>query len=251
MVELNELESYCNELLNPAAFDDYCPNGLQLDAGVAEIRRVVSGVTACQALLERAVDRGADLLLVHHGYFWKGETQPLVGMKGRRVRTLIQNGINLMAYHLPLDAHPGLGNNHQLAQRFGIEGAAPLDEKEGLLWCGILAQAESPAEFAQRIARSLDRPPLHIAGGDHPVRRVGWCSGGGEGYLVQAAAAGLDAFVSGEVSEQTTHQARELGIHYFAAGHHATERYGVQRLGETLAQQFGLWHEFIDIPNPV
>lgn len=251
MVELNALENYCNKLLNPATFDDYCPNGLQVDAGRGEIQRIVTGVTACQALLEAAMERQADLLLVHHGYFWKGEPAVLTGIKGRRVRTLMQNGVSLMAYHLPLDAHRELGNNRRLAIQLGIAEAAPLDENEGLLWAGVLESEESPEVFSERIDSALGRQPLHISGGGDRIQRVGWCSGGAQGYIEQAAAAGLDAFISGEVSEQTTHLARELGIHYYAAGHHATERYGVRELGDHLAGHFDLWHEFIDIPNPV
>jgi len=251
MVDLSVLETYCNKLLDSATFDDYCPNGLQLYAGRVEIQRIVTGVTACQALLEAAVEHQADLLLVHHGYFWKGEPAVLTGIKGHRVRTLMQNGISLMAYHLPLDAHRELGNNRRLAIQLGITEAAPLDENDGLLWAGVLDSEESPELFSERIGSALERQPLHISGGGDRIQRVGWCSGGAQGYIEQAAAAGLDAFVSGEVSEQTTHLVRELGIHYYAAGHHATERYGVRELGEHLAEHFELWHEFVDIPNPV
>ncbi|WP_428609344.1 Nif3-like dinuclear metal center hexameric protein [Sedimenticola sp.] len=248
MVDLFELEQYCNALLGTADFDDYCPNGLQLDAGKREIRTVVSGVTASQALIEAAVQAEADLLLVHHGYFWRGEAAPLTGVRGRRIRTLITGGINLLAYHLPLDAHPELGNNRTLGDLLGIKQSRPLTQR--LVWQGALDR-ETPADLAQRIAAALGREPLLIAAGDRPICRVGWCTGAAQGAIVEAAAAGLDAFISGEISESTTHLARELGIHYFAAGHHATERLGVQALGCHLAEKFDLNHQFIDDDNPV
>jgi dinuclear metal center YbgI/SA1388 family protein len=251
VIELMELETYCNELLDSTAVEDYCPNGLQVDSGGGVVRRLVSGVTASQALIDAAVERGADLVLVHHGYFWKGESQVLTGIKGRRIRALINNGISLMAYHLPLDRHPELGNNRMLAHRLGVEDARPMDEREGLLWRALLPRAETPQAFIQRLTTATDRPPLHLEGGGEQIERIAWCTGAAQGYIERAAEAGMQAFVSGEVSEQTCHLARELGIHYFAAGHHATERYGVQALGGHLAERFGLEHHFIDIPNPV
>ncbi|MCP4995772.1 MAG: Nif3-like dinuclear metal center hexameric protein [Gammaproteobacteria bacterium] len=250
MVELKELVGYCNELLNADAFEDYAPNGLQLDAGRKEINRVVTGVTASQALIDASVAAGADLLLVHHGFFWPGEPQPLVGVKGRRIRTLIQAGLNLMAYHLPLDVHPELGNNYHLGDLLGIMGAAPLSD-ESMLWSGTLESSVDGVGLAQKIEQCLGRAPLWLDGGSAKIDRIGWCSGAAQGMIQEAAGAGLDAFISGEVSEQTTHLARELGIHYFAAGHHATERGGVVSLGNHLSGQFGLDHQFIDIPNPV
>ncbi len=251
MVELDELERYCSRFLEASSFDDYCPNGLQVDAGVGQIRRLISGVTASQALIEAAVDRRGDLLLVHHGFFWRGEPSPLTGVKGRRIRTLMQQGIGLMAYHLPLDAHPGLGNNYQLAQHLGFPGGRPLEQGDGLIWWAESESPQSPVALAERITAALGREPLHIAGGLDKIRRIGWCTGAAQGQIAQAAAAGLEAFISGEISEPTVHLARELGIHYFAAGHHATERYGVGALGQHLAERFGLEHEFVDIPNPV
>lgn len=251
MANPQQLADYCNTLLQADAFDDYCPNGLQVDAGTAEVRRLISGVTACQALIDQAVNRSADLLLVHHGYFWKGEPAELTGMKGRRVRTLMRHGVSLVAYHLPLDAHPQLGNNSQLAIRLGLDGAAPLAGGDGLLWQVDLVQPLTLPVLTERITAALAREPLCIVAGSTPVRRLGWCSGAAQGYLEQAAAAGLDAFISGEISEHTVHMARELGIHYFAVGHHASERFGVQALGRHLADKFALEHEFIDVPNPV
>jgi len=247
MVNLNELVQYCDERLQASTFDDYCPNGLQVEASIS-VSRIVSGVTASLAQIEAAVEDGADLLLVHHGYFWKGESAPLVGVKGRRVRKLMQSGLSLLAYHLPLDAHPELGNNAGLGQALGIAGQ-PLESKS-LVWGGELAHAMSGNELAARISGKLHREPLQL-NAERSIRRVAWCTGAAQGYIVQAADAGYDAFISGEVSEQTLHLARELDIAYFAAGHHATERFGVMSLGAELAQHFGLSHRFVDVDNPV
>jgi dinuclear metal center YbgI/SA1388 family protein len=250
MIELKALETYCNELLDAGCVADYCPNGLQVEAGL-EVRRLVSGVTASQALIEAAIEAGADALLVHHGYFWKGEAAPLTGIKGRRIRTLMQQGISLLAYHLPLDRHPEFGNNRQLADRLGFEGAGPVPEGDGLLWQVELGQALDADALVQRITTGLGRSPQHIPGGPASIRRIGWCTGAAQGHIEEAAALGLDAYITGEISEPTVHLARELGIHFFAAGHHATERFGVQALGDHLAQRFSLEHQFVDIPNPV
>ncbi len=249
MAALHDLVDHCDRLLKAGDFQDYCPNGLQVE-GRGEVRLVVSGVTACQALIDAAAEAGADLLLVHHGFFWKGEPQPLVGMKGRRIRRLIESGMSLLAYHLPLDAHESLGNNAQLAERLGLRPEGRLDE-QGIGWLGRVEEATTLAELAARVARTLERTPLVIDGGGHPIRRIGWCSGAAQSWIDRAADAGLDAFLSGEISEQTVHVARERGIHYLACGHHATERYGVQALGAHLAAEFGLEHCFIDIDNPV
>lgn len=237
-----------DEELEPERFQDYCPNGLQVE-GRRQIRRIVSGVTASQALIEAAIEYDADLILVHHGYFWRGEPQPITGMKRQRLAALLRNQVNLVAYHLPLDAHPRLGNNVQLARRLqlSIEGALR-DDGVGLL--GSFPQSRSAEETAAVIAKTLDREPLWVSAGSHPVQRVAWCTGGAQSMLAAAAARGVDAFISGEISEQTTHEARELGVHYYAAGHHATERYGPQALGEWCAGRFGVEHRFIDIANP-
>ncbi len=248
MIELLKLEQYCNELLGVARFDDYCPNGLQVDGGKPEIGHIASAVTASQAVIEAAIEQQADLLLVHHGYFWRGEPAPLTGIKGRRIRSLLHGGLSMMAYHLPLDAHPTLGNNYLLGERLGFVNAAPLDQ--GLVWQGELPEV-TPEVLVDRIAQHLDRTPLLIRGHSRLVQSVGWCTGAAQNAISEAAAAGLDLFISGEISESTTHLARELGIHYIAAGHHATERYGVQALGEHLAKKFVLTHQFIDEFNPV
>ncbi|WP_449758056.1 type 2 GTP cyclohydrolase I [Erwinia persicina] len=243
-----ELEERVNQLLNTADFKDYAPNGLQVE-GRSEIKKVITGVTACQALLDEAVRLQADAVLVHHGYFWKSEAPAIKGMKRQRLKTLLANDINLFGWHLPLDGHPEIGNNAQLAKLFGIEVKG---EIALLLPWGELKEPVSGDVFAQRISAALGREPLHC-GDNAPalIRRVAWCSGGGQGYIDQAAAFGVDAFISGEASEQTIHSAREQGLHFFAAGHHATERDGIKALGEWLAREHGLDVTFIDINNPV
>ncbi|PIE41497.1 MAG: Nif3-like dinuclear metal center hexameric protein [Gammaproteobacteria bacterium] len=248
----DSIDQALKELLQPQFFKDYAPNGLQVE-GKADIHRVVSGVTASQALIDQAIESGADALLVHHGYFWKGENPALVGMKYRRIKALIANDINLFAYHLPLDAHPQLGNNVQLAKKLGIEITGPLElgNDRSIGNVGLLSQACSGEQFSRHIAHCLAREPLHIAGSDRPIQRVAWCTGGAQGYIELAIDQGVDAFITGEVSEQTTHLAREHGIHFFAAGHHATERYGAAAVGAWLAEKFKINHQFIDIDNPV
>lgn len=247
-VDRDVLMDILQKELEPERFVDYCPNGIQVE-GRPVIRRLVSGVTASQALIDAAVAWDADALLVHHGFFWRGEPQTVTGMRRNRLQSLLQNGINLIAYHLPLDAHPRLGNNVQLAQRLDLSVEGTLRE-DGIGLVGRARQPCSAATFAAGIAEALGREPLWVLGGDHLVRRIAWCTGGAQSMLIEAAAVGADAFISGEISERTTHEARELGVHYFAAGHHATERYGVQALGTWCAEQLGIEHRFIDIPNP-
>lgn len=251
MINLYELERYCSDFLNADAFDDYCPNGLQVDAGTADVRNMVSGVTASQALVDAAVEAEADLLLVHHGYFWRGEQQALTGIKGRRVRTLMRHGISLLAYHLPLDAHPVLGNNRLLGDLLGFVDATPVEEGSGLIWQTTLDSEQTPEGLGLLLESKLQRKPLHIEAVGRKIRRVGWCTGAAQSAIEQAAAIGLDAFITGEVSESTVHLACELGIHFYAAGHHATERYGAQALGQHLSEKFNINHRFIDVPNPV
>ncbi len=250
-VALSDLLAAANVLMQPEKFQDYCPNGLQVE-GRGEVSRLVSGVTASQALIEAAIEVGADALLVHHGYFWRGEDPCLTGMKGRRIRRLLQNELSLLAYHLPLDAHPQLGNNAQLARRLGltVKGGLQPQAEHPIGNHGELAAAVSAGEFARQVSQALGREVLLESVGDVPVQRVAWCTGGAQSYLSQAAALGVDCFLTGEVSEQTIHEARELGVHFIAAGHHATERYGASALGEALAAQLGIEHQFIDIDNP-
>lgn len=249
MAGLQDLVRYCDQRLEADAFDDYCPNGLQVESGT-EINKLILGVTASMALIEAAIEHGADGLLVHHGYFWKNEAPVITGMKGRRIRKLLENGVSLLAYHLPLDAHPELGNNVQLASRLAFPGPGAVDST-GLVWGSELENPLPANELSQRIATALERQPLLIEGGREPIGRVAWCTGGAQSYIEQAADLGYDAFISGEVSESTVHVAREREIHYFAAGHHATERYGVQALGQELATRFGIEQQFVDIDNPV
>jgi len=250
-VALDTLVAEAERYLASKGFQDYCPNGLQVE-GRPQVRRIVSGVTASQALIDAAVEAEADLLLVHHGYFWKGENPCITGMKQRRVKTLLQHDLSLLAFHLPLDVHPEVGNNVQLARQLGITVEGPLDPADkrvvGLL--GALPEPVSPRDFARHVQEVLGREPLLIDG-EQMIRRVGWCTGGGQGYIDQAIAAGVDLFISGEASEQTYHSAREHGISFIAAGHHATERYGVQALGDYLARRFAVEHLFIDCPNPI
>ena len=247
----SELVSYTNSALSIDKFSDYCPNGLQVE-GRSEIRKIVAGVTACQALIDAAIAAEADLILVHHGYFWKGEAQPLVGLKGRRIKALMQADINLLAYHLPLDAHQTWGNNVQLAQILGIRVEDGMEPGNPLSIgnIGSLDSALSAELFTQQVSEKLGREAQLISGGDREVKRVAWCTGSAERMIEQADQLGADIFISGEISEPVVHYAREAGIHYLAAGHHATERYGVQALGQHLAEKFDLDYQYIDIDNP-
>lgn len=240
-----------DQWLRPELFRDYCPNGLQVE-GRDRVRTVVTGVTASQRLLEQAIETGADMVLVHHGYFWKGEDPCIRGMKQRRIELLLNNNVSLVAYHLPLDAHRGMGNNACLARAIGASDAAPVsDDPCELMWTGTLDDPLTPEELASRLEARLNRAPLPIIeGGPEAIRRIGWCSGGAQGMIDRAAALGVDAYLSGEISEPTVHSAREQGLHYFAAGHHATERDGVQALGAALGEAFDIEHRFIEDPSP-
>lgn len=251
MLQRDTLLNELNNLLQPQFFKDYAPNGLQVQ-GRDAIQTLVSGVTASRALIERAIALNADAIFVHHGYFWKSEDPTITGMKFQRVKALIDHGINLFAYHLPLDAHPELGNNAQLAKVLGfrIEGGLQPGEPRPIGNVGSLAQSLALEQLGAQVAEKLGRPPLLVRGGDHPIRRIAWCTGGAQGYIEQAVALGADAYLSGEISEQTVHIARECGIHYIAAGHHATERFGAPAVGRYLAERFGLTHHFADIDNP-
>lgn len=250
-IALTTLVEEADRFLNAARISDYCPNGLQVE-GRPQVRRIVSGVTASQALLDAAVEAEADVVLVHHGYFWKGEDACITGMKRRRLQTLLGNDISLLAYHLPLDLHAEVGNNVQLASQLDITVEGPLDPNNpkvvGLL--GSLDEPMSARDFARRVQEVLGREPLLVEGAGM-IRRIGWCTGGGQGYIDIAIAAGVDLYLTGEASEQTFHSARENGIAFIAAGHHATERYGVQALGDYLARRFAIEHLFIDCPNPI
>ena len=262
-INAQALTDFCDEYLSAAAFKDYAPNGLQVDGG-RPIQRIVTGVTACEALIDAAIADKAEAILVHHGYFWKGEPASITGMKGQRIRKLMQHGISLIGYHLPLDAHPRIGNNAKLAELLdmSIIGALYPSESHPV---GNIANCtpQSAQSLITQITDALGRLPLHISAhyqtsdsnqsdtqNNRLIERVGICTGGAQDMIEQAALMGCDAFISGEISERTTHIARELGIDYFACGHHATERGGIQALGDIIAQQFGLPVTFIDIDNP-
>lgn len=243
----SELSDYLCGFLRIADFQDYAPNGLQVE-GRAEIKTIVTGVTACQALIDKAIELQADAVLVHHGYFWKSEPVEIVGFKQKRIKSLLAHDINLFAYHLPLDAHPDLGNNAMLAKLWGLQDVTP---QAGLVRLGRLPAPVSIRAFRDKVSESLGRDVLHLPGGPETINSVAWCSGGAQNSIDFALKWQADLYISGEVSEQTTHIAKEGGIHYFAAGHHATERLGIQALGEHLAEKFGLNCHFVDIPNPV
>ena len=243
------LDNYLADYLQVHDFRDYCPNGLQVE-GRGEIKCIVTGVTASAALIEAAVAAGADALIVHHGYFWRGEDARITGMRRRRIGLLFEHELNLFAYHLPLDAHPEIGNNATLARQLGVTQTQRFGEQD-IAALGMLADGSTVASFTQTISEKLGRAPLVIGDAARPLRRIAWCTGGAQGMFEQAIALGVDAYISGEISEQTVHLARESGVAYIAAGHHATERYGVQALGAHLAQRFGLEHQFIEIENPV
>ncbi len=244
-----ELQRYLDDLLEAARFRDYCPNGLQVE-GRDEVRTVVAGVTANQALLDAAVAQNADAIIVHHGYFWRGEDGRVTGIRRARLGTLLRHDISLFAYHNPLDAHPELGNNAQLAQLMGWRADGRFAEQD-IGFVGVPAGSCSAAELAHWVGERLGRAPLLVGDDRRLVGRVAWCTGAAQNLFEQAIAAGADAYVSGEISEQTVHLARESGVAYIAAGHHATERYGVQALGRKLEAEFGLRCCFVDVENPV
>jgi dinuclear metal center YbgI/SA1388 family protein len=246
MVARNQIESYLAALLAVERFKDYGPNGLQVE-GRAEVSRLVSGVTASRALIDAAIDAKADAILVHHGLFWRGQDGRLTGWLAERVKRLMAHGINLFAYHLPLDAHAELGNNAQLGLRLGLLPDARFGEQE-LGFAGPAAL--SLDALAERVQAALGRAPLVLPGDGRALARIGWCTGGAQGYFEAAIAAGADAFITGEVSEPQAHLARETGVAFLACGHHATERYGAPALAAHVAERFGLEHTFIDIDNP-
>ncbi len=252
MISSKQLQDYLDEYLRCADFDDYAPNGLQVE-GKANIARIATAVTASAAVIDQARLQQVDALLVHHGYFWRGENPVICGMKRQRIAHLIKQDMNLFAYHLPLDCHPDIGNNACLAKLLEIGSIKmhTIGRVKQLLWSGRLATPVTPEHFKARIHEQLHRTPLHIRGSDRPIHTLAWCSGGAQDYIEQANELGVDAYISGEISERTYYQAKELGLHYFACGHHATERYGIQALGQHLSEKFGIEHQFIDSENPV
>lgn len=248
--QLDTLRNFTDQLLEIGRYKDYCPNGLQVQ-GKQEIHKIITGVTASKALIEAAIDVKADAIFVHHGWFWRNDESAIVGQLFHRLKLLMDHEISLFAYHLPLDGHLKLGNNAQLAKLLGWEVTGQAINNE-LLWLGRPAKSNiSLEQFAADIEKKLDRKPLLIGDPARKIKKIAWCTGAAQGYLQHAVEQGVDVFISGEVSEPTFHLAQESGVAYIAAGHHATERYGVDALGQALAKQFGITHEFIDIYNPV
>lgn len=255
MVALTDIINYCDDLLDVSQFKDYCPNGLQVE-GVSEVQKIVTGVTASQALIDAAVEAKADVLIVHHGFFWPGESPIITGMKKKRVKRLLESDTSLLAYHLPLDAHPLFGNNAQLAKMLclEVEGRFGGAGVEAIAMHGRVSEPVLAKDFANTISSALGRTAIHISpdvDAEKPIQTIAWCTGAAQSYIEKAVELGVDAFITGEASEQTTHIARECGIHFFAAGHHATERYGVKALGEHLGEHFDVNQQFIEIDNPI
>ena len=248
-VPRDAIEKHLASTLDINRFRDYCPNGLQVE-GRARVSRIVSGVTASEALIRAAIRENAQALLVHHGYFWRGEDPTLTGIRRNRIRLLLEHGLHLFAYHLPLDAHAAVGNNAGLGRALGWAVQGHFGEQQ----LGCLTELErpvTPGRLVASVSRVLGRKALAVGSPPPRIRTVAWCTGAAQDMLDQAIAVGAQAFVSGEISERTVHLAREAGVLYVAAGHHATERFGVQALGEHLAGHFGIRHAFIDDPNPV
>lgn len=251
-ISRKKLSNYLDDLLQPWQIKDYCPNGLQVE-GKEEVNKMITGVTATMALIEKAIEVDADAILVHHGYFWKSEDPCIRDMKKKRLKALLDKDINLFAYHLPLDIQPQYGNNVQLAQRLGIEVQRSLEpwNKQCVALKGKLTKPMSLQQFSETVQQKLKREPFVNAGGMHDIQTIAWCTGGGQHYIDSAASQGIDLFLSGEASEQTVHVSNEMNIHFIGAGHHATERYGAKALGEHLAEKYAINVQFIDIDNPI
>lgn len=255
VVSIAELTVWLDQLLQPAKFADYCPNGLQIE-GKGQITKIVTGVTASQALLDKAVAVGADAVLVHHGWFWRGEDPTIKGVRRKRIATALKHDLSVFAYHLPLDAHPLYGNNAQLARLLSLsvdrdeQGNAVTGGGKGLVWFGSIEPACYLKQFIDRVKQVLNREPLVIGDPDRLCSRVAWCTGGAQGMFESAIEAGVDVYITGEISEPNAHLARESGVAFVSAGHHATERYGVKALGEAIAQKFNIEVLFFDINNP-
>jgi dinuclear metal center YbgI/SA1388 family protein len=249
MVQRDALEKHLASILDINRFRDYCPNGLQVEGRIG-IRTLVTGVTASRALIEAAIELDADAILVHHGYFWRNEDPRVVGPKHQRLKLLLSHEINLFAYHLPLDMHPELGNNAQLAKILQLEADSRFGEND-IGWMGMATGLATVGEMADRIEKSLGRKPLVIGDASQEIGRIGWCTGAAQNFLADAVVAGANTYLSGEISEPTVHLARETGVTYISCGHHATERYGVRALGEFISSEFDIVHYFIDIDNPV
>jgi dinuclear metal center YbgI/SA1388 family protein len=251
-LRLSELSLYLKEYLSVDKIKDYCPNGIQVE-GRDQVKRIVGGVTASQALIDEAIRKNACAVLVHHGYFWKGEAQPITGIKKKRIKQLLINDVSLLAYHLPVDVHAECGNNVQLAKALDIEITGPLEvgnpRSVGLV--GKLRKPMTVQSFSEHVSTVLGRACEFIGDREKIIEQIGFCTGAAQGMIDLAVSQNLDAYLSGEISEPTVHVARETGVAYFAAGHHATERGGIQALGQHLADRFDIEFEFIDIDNPV
>lgn len=252
MAQLKEIIQWCDQTLNTHEFKDYAPNGLQIE-GKSEVQKILCAVTASQEAIDAAIAQKADLLLVHHGYFWKGEPYPITGMRGKRIKSLIQHDISLVGYHLPLDSHPSLGNNAAIAECLALENLQALDpsERHPIGNIGFLKQAMSATEFRDYLTARLGFKTIHLPAEKSQIQKVGFCTGAAQDFIGKAAEQGCDAFISGEVSERTYYEAKELGVHYYACGHHATERYGVQRLAKAISEQFNIEYSYFELNNPI
>lgn len=252
MATLNEIIQWCDQTLQSNEFKDYAPNGLQIE-GNTQVKKILCAVTASQTAIEAAIKAGADMLLVHHGYFWKGEAYPITGMRGKRIKALIQNNISLVGYHLPLDSHPTLGNNAAIADLLELENLEQLDpvERHPIGNIGYLKQAMSPETFKMYVSERLGFNAIHLPANKTSIYKVGFCTGGAQDYISKAADQDCDAYISGEVSERTFYEAQELNVHYYACGHHATEKYGVQRLAKAISEQFNIEYIYFELNNPI
>ena len=252
MAKLQDIIQWCDQTLKSTEFKDYAPNGLQIE-GKTEVHKILAAVTASQDAIDAAIRENADLLLVHHGYFWKGEAYPITGMRGKRIKSLIQHDISLLAYHLPLDSHPSLGNNAAIADLLELERIETLDpsERHPIGNIGYLNQPMPVEEFKKFVSEKLKFDAIHLPADKNMIEKVGFCTGGAQDFIVKAAEQGCDAYISGEVSERTFYEAKELDVHYFACGHHATERYGVQRLGQAISEQFDIEYVYFELNNPI
>ena len=252
MATLADIIQWCDSTLKSHEFKDYAPNGLQIE-GKTEVNKIVCAVTASQTAIDAAIAQGADLLLVHHGYFWKGEAYPITGMRGKRIKSLIQYDISLVGYHLPLDSHPTLGNNAAISDLLELQNIEALDptERHPIGNIGYLKSAMSPEAFKAFVSERLGFDAIHLPSDKSTIQKVGFCTGGAQDYITKAALQNCDAYISGEVSERTFYEAAELGVHYYACGHHATEKYGVQRLAKAISEQFNIEYSYFELNNPI
>jgi len=254
-VDSHVLASWLDDTLQAARFKDYCPNGLQVE-GRSEVGHIITGVTASEAFAAHGGRTRSRRVLVHHGWMWRNEDRRIIGTRRTRMALALKNDLNLYAYHLPLDAHPTLGNNAQLARVLGLaperrdDGSPRTCGQDNLVWLGEATGVQTLGQLGARVAERLGRQPLVVGDPDQPMSRVAWCTGGAQGMLADAVDAGASAYITGEVSESTVHLARETGVGFIAAGHHATERFGAQALGQAVAEHFGVKVEFVDIDNP-